>query len=387
MTDIFQHTEGLSSRDKLDNFFRISERNSTVGTEIRAGLSSFLTLSYLLLVNPQVMGAAGIPQADVVTATCISCAVPTLIVGIFGNLPFVMAPGLGLSAYFTYGLVLTAPGMTWQQALACVFIAGAIMLFLSATFLVERAMTLVPGYIKLSTIIGIGLLLACIGLEQAGLIYHGRLGDLFGPMAWVKWATLGGLLLIGALTHNGTKGAILIGVLSVSLVFWGGTGTWPARLVEMPTLKDSFLQLDFAGLDARAVPSPSQPPSRATPVAPSQPHPPPAAHPSHSHLHPSLPPSTPYYPDTPRPSPPRTNQTRPSATGPRRAHLPARRALRLLGVPHRALHEGRAHPRGRRRRRPRRRLGAHRLRHRHHDRGSDRLLAHHHRRRVHRRDP
>jgi adenine/guanine/hypoxanthine permease len=125
------------------------------------------------------LAKAGIDADDVSTSTCLCCCIPTLIVGLLGNLPFVMAPGLGLSAYFTYGLVnrKDSTAMTWQAGLACVFIAGAAMLVLSLTLLVQRSMALVPGHIKLGTIIGIGFLLATIGFESSGIIRAGELAD------------------------------------------------------------------------------------------------------------------------------------------------------------------------------------------------------------------
>jgi AGZA family xanthine/uracil permease-like MFS transporter len=122
--------------------------------------------------------------------------------------------------------------MTWQAALACVFLAGIAMLVLSATFLVQRSMSLVPGDIKLATIIGIGLLLATIGFESAGIIRDGQLADLADPAAWTMWVSLAGLVLIAAMFHYNLPGAILIGVVAAAVTTWAGKGDWPTRSGE-----------------------------------------------------------------------------------------------------------------------------------------------------------
>jgi len=232
----------------VDEFFEVSKRGSTISTEIRAGTASFLTLSYLLLVNPQVMGKAGLKNEDVVTATCLSCAIPTIIVGLFGNLPFVMAPGLGLSAFFTYGLVIRpagATGMSWQQGLSCVFAAGVIMLVLSGSFMVQRTMRFVPDHIKLATIIGIGLLLATIGFESAGIINHGEIADLFAVSSWSMWVSIAALLIMGVMNFYQVPGSIVIGVVGAALALWGGKNSWPSKYVELPQLADTWLKLSF----------------------------------------------------------------------------------------------------------------------------------------------
>jgi AGZA family xanthine/uracil permease-like MFS transporter len=236
--------------ERLDIFFDITRRGSTVGTEIRAGLTSFLTLSYLLLVNPQVLGKAGMNPEDVVTAMCLSCGIPTLLSGLCGNLPFVMAPGLGLSAYLTYGLVgASVSPMTWQEAMGCIFIAGIIMALLTVTDLVTKSMKYVPGHIKLATIIGIGLLLATIGFESAGVIAKGTLADnLVTPAAWPAWTALGGLIVIAVLNFWNVPGAIVVGVIGVSLVLWGGRSSWPTKFVEFPEIEDTWMKLSLKSL-------------------------------------------------------------------------------------------------------------------------------------------
>lgn len=234
--------------DQLDAFFDISRRGSTVSTELRAGLTSFLTLSYLLLVNPQVLAKAGLKPEDVVTSMCLSCGIPTLLSGIFGNLPFVMAPGLGLSAYLTYGLVLKG-NMTWQESMGCILIAGGIMALLTVTDLVTKSMKYVPGHIKLATIIGIGLLLATIGFESAGVIVNGEISDtIMSTSAWPTWAALVGLLAIAVLNYWDLPGAIVMGVVSVSLVLWYGRNSWPTKFIEVPAIDDTWMKFSITSL-------------------------------------------------------------------------------------------------------------------------------------------
>ena len=192
---------------------------------------------------------------DVVTSMCLSCGIPTVISGVFGNLPFVMAPGLGLSAYLTYGLValdengVPTKGMTWQETMGCILIAGVIMAFLTVTDLVTKSMKFVPGHIKLATIIGIGLLLATIGFESAGVIVKGELSDaIITQAAWPTWAAMAGLLVIAVLNYWQLPGAIVMGVISVSLVLWWGKNSWPTKVVEIPAIDDTWMKFSLTTL-------------------------------------------------------------------------------------------------------------------------------------------
>ena len=197
--------------------------------------------SYLLLVNPQVLAKAGMNPEDVVTAMCLSCGIPTVVSGLLGNLPFVMAPGLGLSAYLTYGLVGDG-SMTWQEAMGCILIAGLIMAVLTVTDLVTKSMKHVPGHIKLATIIGIGLLLATIGFESAGVIKDGALvKGIASPTAWPAWAALAGLMVIAILNFWNVPGAIVMGVLATAAVLWAGRNDWPTRFVEVSAIGDALI--------------------------------------------------------------------------------------------------------------------------------------------------
>jgi adenine/guanine/hypoxanthine permease len=137
----------LKIHSALDKFFLLTERGTNVGTEIRAGVAAFLTLSYLLLVNPQIMAQAGVPHGDAVFATALSSAIACFVVGIGGNLPFGLAPGLGLSAYLTYGLV-QADLATVEEALTSSFASGILLLIFALSGLAHFVMNIVPKSIK-----------------------------------------------------------------------------------------------------------------------------------------------------------------------------------------------------------------------------------------------
>ena len=191
----------------LDKYFKISERGSSIGTEIGAGCACFLSASVAIPVIPLVMNKGGIPLVDAITSLCLCCSLSCFIVGFMANLPFILVPSLGMAIFFTYGMMMvpnngerykelgsdgfggesfllfSEPGdgrsaMSLENALACVFIAGAAMLLLTVTHLVDLGMRLVPNFIKVATIAGIGMLVTFIGLESSGLIVNGQLANI-----------------------------------------------------------------------------------------------------------------------------------------------------------------------------------------------------------------
>lgn len=235
----------------LERLFHLSDHGTTAATELRAGVVTFLTVSYILFVNPQILSQAGLPAGDVVFATAISSAVATLIMGLWARYPFALAPGMGLNAFFTFGVVLGL-GVDWRSALAAVFVAGVLFLVLSAGGLRRRVLEAIPTPIKIATTSGIGLFLALIGLEAAGLVVDDpetliTLGDPTTPGALVA---LGALMLVAALERRGTKGAILWGILAATGASWLlGITPPPEGFVTLPSLPEATLgALDFRGL-------------------------------------------------------------------------------------------------------------------------------------------
>ena len=226
----------------LDRWFKLSERGSTVSKEFRAGTASFLTISYILLVNPAILGAPNtdIPTDDVVFGTAVGSIIGSLVCGLLANLPFTMAPGLGLSAYFSYGLV-QGEGLPWQGALTCCTIAGTVMLVLAVTNLSNFIMTIIPNTIKVATVVGMGLLLTMIGMQKISLVVASndeslvKLGSLENVDLWIS---LSGLVLLGTLSFHKIRGSILIGILTVTLIIWTRDDAWPERYVSMPGEKD-----------------------------------------------------------------------------------------------------------------------------------------------------
>ena len=149
----------------LTRYFKMEERNTTVMQEVRAGTATFLTMSYILLVNPQLLSKLSVPATDIVISTALAAGVGSLICGVFGNLPFGLAPGVGLSAYLTYGLVM-GDGLTLQQAFTSCFVAGLVLLLLSITGVASVVMNLIPQAVKVGTIVGMGLQIALVGMTR-----------------------------------------------------------------------------------------------------------------------------------------------------------------------------------------------------------------------------
>ena len=235
----------------LERWFDLDAKGTTVATEVRSGVVTFLTMSYILFVNPQILSQAGLPAEDVAVATALASAAATLVMGLVANYPFALAPGMGLNAYFTFGVV-GAMGVSWPAALAAVLVEGIVFLLLAVTGVRAALLRAIPTSIKVATMSGIGLFLAIIGFQGAGLVVdHPQtlvtLGAVSSPVVLLS---LAGLVVMAALLVAGVRGAILIGILGVTLACWvSGISEAPEKLVDVPGLpEETFLALDFSDL-------------------------------------------------------------------------------------------------------------------------------------------
>eukprot|EP00877_Chromochloris_zofingiensis_P009284 jgi/Chrzof1/4609/Cz14g19310.t1 len=233
--------------EATDKFFKISERGSSIATEIRAGVITFLTMSYILLVNPQILAVAGLPIEYVVTATALCSSISSFMVGLLANLPVGMSPGMGLNAYFVYSQILGL-GVSLNAGLAGCFMAACIVAVLAVVRALNVVLAVVPDSIKLATVVGMGLLLSFIGLQTAKIVVADpetmvKMGDITAlePMLAIL-----GLAVIASLHYRNVKGAIIIGVLLTALGFFTFHGQWPHQFVAVPQLK--VWQLDFTTL-------------------------------------------------------------------------------------------------------------------------------------------
>lgn len=242
---------------RLDRWFGIGARGSTLGRELLAGTTTWLTLAYIVLVNPVVLGTAGMDAGAVMTATCLGAAFATGAAGLLARLPLALAPGMGLNFFFAFGLCGAAAsggfGLSWQQALAATCIAGILFLASSLFRLRSQLMELVPPPLRHGIVAGIGLMIAAIGLRWTGLVAAApdgaiQLGDLGERPVQVAAA---GLLVTGALVVRRIPGALLIGAAvcgALSLAF--GLTAFTGLVSAPPSLAPTFLALDFPGLFA-----------------------------------------------------------------------------------------------------------------------------------------
>ena len=222
--------------DRIDEYFKLSARQTSLAQEFRAGTATFLTLSYLLLVNPQIMVQAGVSHDDAVFSTALSAATACFIVGLFGNLPFGCAPGLGLSAYLTFGLV-QANLCTLAEALTACWWSGVFVFLVAISGIARLLMKIVPEAIKLAIVVGMGLLIAMIGMVSVGLIEANpktlvELGDVANDGS--LQLTLAGILLVASLLYHDVKGGILIGIIVLTVTVWTLDGSWPTRIFDVP---------------------------------------------------------------------------------------------------------------------------------------------------------
>jgi adenine/guanine/hypoxanthine permease len=237
----------------LDRYFQLSAHGTTVRIEIVAGFTTFLTMSYIMFVNPAILSDAGMDRGAVFVATCIGTAIGTLIMGLYANYPLALAPGMGLNAYFTYGVV---KGMhySWEVALGAVLISGVLFLILSLLKLREWIVDAIPQSLKMAISAGIGLFLGIIALHNAGIVTGSpdtlvTLGDVKAPSAILAVC---GFLAIVALDAKRIPGAIIISVLGVTAIgILLGVSPFGGIVSAPPSLAPTFLKLDLKGaLDA-----------------------------------------------------------------------------------------------------------------------------------------
>lgn len=205
----------------LTRFFDLENHGTTVRTELFAGLTTFLTMAYIVVVNPMILGAAGMPIAGVAVATCLSAGIGSILMGLLSNYPLALAPGMGLNAYFTYTVVKTM-GLPWQVALGCVFLSAVAFLVLTLAGVRQLIMDAIPRSLFAAVSGGIGLFIAFIGLKNAGIVVStpGTTVGLGNLTAATPALAVLGLLVIATLQARAIKGAILFGILSVAAVAW-----------------------------------------------------------------------------------------------------------------------------------------------------------------------
>lgn len=233
----------------LERFFKLKEHGTDVRTEIVAGVTTFLTMAYIIFVNPSILGAAGMPQDAVFVATCLIAALGTGIMALYANYPIALAPGMGLNAYFAF-VVVGAMGYSWQTALGAVFISGCLFLAITLFGLRELIVRGIPQSIRTAIVVGIGLFLALIALKSAGVVVASpdtlvTLGDLHQPQ--VVLAAIGFLLIV-VLDRFRVPGAILIGIVAVTVLsFFFGGNKFGGVFSPPPSIAPTFLQLDIKG--------------------------------------------------------------------------------------------------------------------------------------------
>jgi len=233
----------------LERFFKLSENKTTIRTEVAAGVTTFLTMAYIIFVNPSILKDAGVPFSGALFATCIAAAVGSLAMGLIANYPFALAPGMGLNAYFTY-TVVKQMGYDWRVAMGAVFISGVVFLVLTLARIRAMIVDAIPMTMKTAVAAGIGLFIAFIGLKNAGVIAASpatfvTLGHIISKPVLLA---LGGLLITSVLLARGFKSAIIIGILAVTAAAMAFKLTpLPTSIVQMPDWRSTFLQLDIRG--------------------------------------------------------------------------------------------------------------------------------------------
>lgn len=219
----------------LEKIFKLSERQTTIQRECLAGFSTFLTMSYILLLNGRVLGKIGIAVTQVVIATALSSATGCFICGFLGNLPFGLAPGVGLSVYLTYGMVLSE-GLSLTQAYTSCAVAGSLLWVFSVTGMSNIVIKLIPKSVKLATIVGMGLQIAVVGMTSVNMVVADdqTIIGLGSFDNYKMWYTFFGLILLGSLLFHQIPGGILIGIMVVTIITWMTDKSLPSTFMDIP---------------------------------------------------------------------------------------------------------------------------------------------------------
>ncbi|MEG1642017.1 MAG: NCS2 family permease [Synergistaceae bacterium] len=232
--------------------FKLQENKTDVKTEILAGITTFMTMAYIIFVNPGILSNTGMPFGSVLVATCLGAAIGTALMALLANYPFALAPGMGLNAFFAFTVVLGMK-VSWQTALAAVFIEGIIFMALTVTKLREEVVNSLPKTLKIGVSAGIGLFITFIGLQSAGIIVKNdvvlvHLTNLRSSLPAVL--SLIGLTIMVVLEHKKVRGGILIGIVAVTVLsVFAGIAKIPEAVISTPpSLKPIFWQMDFSGL-------------------------------------------------------------------------------------------------------------------------------------------
>ncbi|MBR3499244.1 MAG: NCS2 family permease [Selenomonadaceae bacterium] len=258
----------------MEKFFELKERGTDVKTEVMAGITTFMTMAYILAVNPIILGASGMDTGAIFTATALASAFATFCMALLANMPFVLSAGMGLNAYFAYTVVI-GMGYTWQQALAAIFVEGVIFIFLSLVNIREAIFNAIPPSLKIAVSVGIGLFISFIGLQNAHIVVAGPTlvtlysfkgsveGGMFNSEGITVLLALAGLLITAFLLIKNVKGSVLFGIVAT----WGlgmicqvvgiyvpnpekgFFSLFPSGIISMPaSLEPTLMQVDFSSV-------------------------------------------------------------------------------------------------------------------------------------------
>lgn len=233
----------------LERYFRLAENQTTVRREFLGGLTTFITMAYIVVVNPRMLALTGMPIEGVVFATCIAAAAATLVMGLYANYPIALAPGMSLNAYFTY-VVCLGMHVPWRTALGVIFFSGVFFLVLTVTRVREQIVNGIPECLKYSTAGGIGMFIAFVGLRNANLVVA-------NPATFVSLGNFAnhetqlaciGLTIMLVLMTRKIGGAILIGIVATTVLgILRGMASWPTAIFSLPHPSSTWLQLDLRG--------------------------------------------------------------------------------------------------------------------------------------------
>lgn len=233
----------------ISKFFKLEEHKTTVKREVIGGITTFITMAYIIFVNPNILGETGMDKGALITVTCLATFIGTIIASLWVNVPFAMAPGMGLNAFFTYTLVI-GKGLSWEEALGVVFLSGVVFLVFALLGIREKVVDAIPVTLRLAMSAGIGLFITFIGLQNLGLVVSNPATMIgLGPMSINVILGLTGLFIIAVLEIKKVRGSMLIGILATTaLGIVAGVVDMPQGIVSTPpSIMPIAFKLDILG--------------------------------------------------------------------------------------------------------------------------------------------